>query len=48
MTFTPERVVLEASNGELVEERTNPRDSFAGNAGLSSADPDRKPFATCF
>jgi hypothetical protein len=31
MTFTPERVVIEAANGELVEERTNPRDSFAGH-----------------
>lgn len=31
MTFTPERVVIETTNGELVEERRNPRDSFAGH-----------------
>src|ERR1700752_5190084 len=30
MRFTPERVVIESSNGEIVEERQNPRESFAG------------------
>ena len=31
MTFAPQRVVIESANGELIEERTNPRASFAGH-----------------
>jgi hypothetical protein len=31
MRFTPERVVIESKNAEIVEERTNPRASFVGH-----------------
>jgi hypothetical protein len=31
MKFTPDRVVIETMNAEVVEERTNPRESFAGH-----------------
>jgi len=31
MTFTPQRVAVETIEGQLVEERTNPRASFAGH-----------------
>lgn len=31
MRFVPDRVVIESMNGEIVEERTNPRESFAGH-----------------
>jgi hypothetical protein len=31
MRFTPQRVVIETMNGEIVEERTNARESFAGH-----------------
>jgi hypothetical protein len=31
MRFTPDRVVIEDKNGEIVEERRNPRESFAGH-----------------
>jgi len=31
MRFTPDRVVIETMNGEIVEERTNPRESFVGH-----------------
>jgi hypothetical protein len=32
MRFTPERVVVEAEGGGVVEERSDPRDAFAGHA----------------
>jgi hypothetical protein len=31
MTFTPQRVAVETTEGQLVEERANPRASFAGH-----------------
>jgi hypothetical protein len=31
MRFTPDRVVVETMNAEIVEERTNPRESFVGH-----------------
>ena len=31
MRFTPDRVVIEGKNAEIVEERTNPRESFVGH-----------------
>jgi hypothetical protein len=31
MRFAPNRVVIETLNGEIVEERTNPRESFVGH-----------------
>ena len=31
MRFTPDRVVIEGKNSEIVEERRNPRESFAGH-----------------
>ena len=31
MRFTPDRVVIEGKNAEIVEERRNPRESFAGH-----------------
>jgi hypothetical protein len=31
MRFAPDRVVIETMNGEIVEERTNPRESFVGH-----------------
>jgi hypothetical protein len=31
MRFTPDKVVIESKNDEIVEERTNPRESFVGH-----------------
>ena len=31
MKFTPQRVAVETTKGQLVEERANPRGSFAGH-----------------
>jgi hypothetical protein len=31
MQFTPRRVAVESSEGQLIEERANPRASFAGH-----------------
>jgi hypothetical protein len=31
MRFAPDRVVIETTNGEIVEERINPRESFVGH-----------------
>jgi len=31
MRFAPDRVVIESKNAEIVEERTNPRESFVGH-----------------
>jgi hypothetical protein len=31
MRFTPDRVVIESMNAQIVKERTNPRESFAGH-----------------
>jgi hypothetical protein len=37
--FRPERVAIEATNGEVVKERTDPRNSFAGHVMNTPWDP---------
>lgn len=39
MTFTPQRVAVETTEGQLVEERLNPRASFAGHTPLDAMGP---------
>ena len=39
MTWLPERVVIESSAGDVIAERKNPRDAFAGHAYDSLWDP---------
>jgi hypothetical protein len=39
MTWVPKRVVIENSSGEVIAERENPRDAFAGHLNDTPWDP---------